>query len=156
MRAVWIALGLLALAPAAQAQSLEGAKQVFIDVGRCEKLVMAGDDYSAGCQGKMANIIYEDQRAAFIFFINDLARVSFVGDTRKQPRVDDDGGEQPLSDVSFKLMGAPMDNIMPAEGKCTYGNPTKGPAMVRCEAESSMGKFVAWFRSTGEPMAILD
>jgi len=118
--------------------------------GTCQKLVIAGQDRSLECTGRLLNTDYDDQRTGFYFILLNGGVITFSnrGDLEKKV-----GPDKRVTPVDLVIIGQYPDkkiDRVAAKGRCRYGNPFKGPSLIECSADSELGRFEATFLSDGE------
>jgi hypothetical protein len=116
--------------------------------GTCQKLVVAGKDRSSECKGMLLNTDYDDQRTGFYFTLLDGGVVTFSnrGDLEEKS-----GPDEITSPVDMVITTRNQKiNKVDAKGRCRFGDPFKGPALLECTAESKGGHFEGTFLSNGE------
>jgi hypothetical protein len=117
--------------------------------GTCQRLIIAGNDASSSCQGKLTNTMYRTGRSGFTFLAGDVAVVTFSG--ADSPAKGDQAVIR-LDKVIFTLVGTGTEpNVVNATGSCSYTNPYAGPSHVSCSASTKAGRFSASFVSDGAP-----
>jgi hypothetical protein len=146
-------VSLLAGAPAA-AQRLEDVPDLrstaFLS-GRCERLVIAGEDVSHVCRGPLYNATYRSGRLSFLFpggeaETNTDLMVSFSGTEQRRQ-----GDRVQLRLDRITLAGNEEGAATEAaEGICEYGDFSSGPMRVSCAGRTRTGDFVGIFTSDGK------
>jgi hypothetical protein len=123
-----LSLALLAGGPAAAQAALKLE-------GTCEKLVIAGQDLSAACQGTLMNTVSRS-RTSFDFAAADGQTLSFAGNGAQQERTEETDPLQPINMVIVgKGGGAPTLAI----GACSFSTPAPGKTAITCEANAPGG-----------------
>ena len=142
-----LALALLAGPASAQtAVTLEGT---------CERLVIAGQDLSAACQGTLTNTAARG-RASFDFTAADGQSLSFAGNGAQQERTEETDPLQPINLVVVGKGGSGTPTL--AVGACSFSTPAPGKTAITCEASapggpSYAGTFVTAAKAAQTPAA---
>ena len=147
--AMFVAGVLLMSADSGRADSrLTGMATVM---GTCQKLVIAGQDRSLECTGRLLNTDYDDRRTGFYFILLNGGVITFSNRGDLEERA---GPDKRVAPVDLVIIGQyPNKKIdrVPAKGRCRYGNLFKGrPSLIECSADSELGRFEATFLSNGE------
>ena len=118
--------------------------------GKCEQLVIGGEDLTSICKGVILNTAYKSGRTGFLFVATNKAIVTFSG--VDSPAVGDEASSR-LDGIILSRLSQDKPNPVgiPARGACLYGNPYRGPARITCTAETDQGPFRASFLSDGKP-----
>jgi hypothetical protein len=134
--------------------AMEGAAQnvpfktlVFLN-GSCQRLVVPNTDLTTNCKPTIVNLLYRDGRSSFAFSDGDRAMISFSGMGQK---VTGDSATQPVDHVTVSAAGGTDVRSEDANGACQFGNPYKGPALIRCTGKTKSGEFSALFQTDGAP-----
>ena len=111
--------------------------------GRCEKLVIAGQDITRNCKETLVNTVSRN-RTAFDFAAWDGQFVSFSGAGPQQERTEETDALQPISLVvpGKRDKDGIVRNPAPAVGSCRFSTPEPGKTQIACEA-TSQGKTYA-------------
>ena len=151
-----LATACAATAVIAQGQSddLPGLSSFAVMNGTCQRFIVAGEDLSEGCEGKVLNTMYESTgRTGFAFLTRSGTSVTFSGvDTPAQG----DQAHSILDRVIFTMDNketnpkAVKSNVVEATGTCSYTNPYAGPSHINCSATTKNGSFSASFVSDGK------
>lgn len=133
--------------PVAIAAELTGIASL---TGTCERIVMAGKDMSAHCDGKILQTTYDTGRTGFTVFVGqDGVAITMSGLEGAKP--DENSQLQSLDRVILNLNiedVAPSEE--PVEGSCAYSNPYLGPMTVSCQAvDRKGGAYLLQFRTDG-------
>ncbi|GJE27745.1 hypothetical protein [Methylobacterium organophilum] len=106
--------------------------------GRCEKLVIGGQDITQNCKEKLVNTV-SGTRTSFDFAAWDGQTLSFSGVGAQQERTEETDPLQPISLVipGKKDANAIVRNPAPAVGSCTFSTPEPGKTMIACTANSA-------------------
>jgi hypothetical protein len=131
-------------------------RYVAVMVGDCERLILAGRDQTAGCNGKLVNVDFGDGRVAFVFtspsasgpiVTTFLGRASIQKDLRSYRLEVDE-----IATTTIDAGGHPANIVESAAGYCTMiGDPTLERARFACAVERPSGATAATFLSAGEP-----
>jgi hypothetical protein len=114
--------------------------------GRCEKLVIAGQDLSGSCKGTLMNTVSRS-RTSFDFTTGDGRSLSFSGNGAQQERTEDTDPLQPINLVipSEKTKDGVVQGPLVAVGSCTFTSPQPGKTAIACEANAAKGRYEATF-----------
>lgn len=121
---------------------------MFMFHGTCDRLTLPEGDRTHDCHPTAGHMIYKTGRGAYWFSIPQRALISFSG---MNETTDEDRGTLNLdlvtvsSSLDAKISGGP------ASGSCTFFNPWKGRAYVRCQAHTKGGDYSAAFTTDGQP-----
>lgn len=154
-------LGLLAAIPLVQAAPADAAKAAkaprahleaaMFMVGNCEKLSLAANDLTKGCDGRLMNEVFSNGRTGFTFAMRQGPVVTFSG-IAPQVKQGPDAAVQPIDVVIWNFNSGPARPIpIPAVGRCRFTNPYKGRATVSCTATAKDGEYSAEFVTDGSP-----
>lgn len=134
-------LALLPLLSAGPALAQQGAEVKM--TGRCERLVIAGQDITQNCKEELANSVSRG-RTSFDFAAWDGQTLSFSGSGAQHERTEETEQLQPVSLVipGMKNKEGIVRNPAPAVGSCKFSSPEPGKTMISCEA-TSQGKTYA-------------
>ena len=136
-----------AVATKRQSGGLQNMKSVIFAKGKCDRLIIFGNDKSAQCKPALINSEFKDSRTGFYFSASDSIIVTFSGMGDNQVKEDKDTAVQPIDRVIVGGAGEPSN--IPAVGECRFTNPYKGPAPVHCTATTKLGKFEGNFVTDG-------
>lgn len=138
----------LALASPASAQTAVKLE------GRCEKLVIAGQDVSASCKGTLMNTVSRN-RTSFDFTTGEGRSLSFSGNGAQQERTEDTDPLQPINLVipSEKTKDGVVQGPLVAVGACSFSTPQPGKTAIACEANAAKGLYAATFVTDAKPAA---
>jgi len=148
MRLFLVAAGIAAvllLAPA-QAQGPAEVTGMFIVKGICDRLVTPDGDQTAACNKVLVLATYSNGRKSYWFSIPKTALISFSGIHESR---DAKGGKLDLDLVTVATSPNPRGNG--GRGSCSFEDPWKGRAHIRCRGSSDAGAFVAEFTTDGQP-----
>lgn len=114
--------------------------------GRCEKLVIAGQDLSAACKGTLMNTVSRS-RTSFDFTAGDGRSLSFSGNGAQQERTEETDPLQPINLVipSEKTKDGVVQGPLVAVGACSFHTPEPGKTAITCEANAAKGVYAATF-----------
>ncbi|WP_375410800.1 hypothetical protein [uncultured Methylobacterium sp.] len=114
--------------------------------GRCDRLVIAGQDLTAACQGTLTNGV-DRNRASFEFATKDGRSLSFSGNGSQQERTEETDPLQPINLLIPGEKGAEgiVRNPVVAVGACSFKSPEPGKTAIVCEATASTGRFEGTF-----------
>jgi hypothetical protein len=131
---------LLALGGQAHAQAA-----IKLD-GRCDRLVIAGQDLTTACQGTLTNGV-DRNRASFEFATKDGRSLSFSGNGAQQERTEETDPLQPINLIIPGEKGADgiVRNPVVAVGACSFKSPEPGKTAIVCEATAATGRFEGTF-----------
>jgi hypothetical protein len=158
----WSGNGLLGAASVSLLAGAAAAGQRLEDVpdlrstaflsGRCERLVIAGEDVSHVCRGPLYNATYRSGRISFLFpggeaETNTGLMVSFSGTEQRR-----EGDRTQLLLDRITLAGSEDEGAATeaAEGICEYGDSSSGPMRVSCAGRTGTGDFIGIFASDGK------
>ncbi|PZQ12936.1 MAG: hypothetical protein DI565_14760 [Ancylobacter novellus] len=142
MRILAAAVSLSLIPACASAQSAPAPRS---GQGTCSKLVVAGQDATASCAGKVSTMTLPDG-TLFVIFNAGRTMIGFSG------RRADVASGAPWP-VGFVNIGVPdrEPNAIPATGACRFGGPTPGAGRTSCSAQTGQGRFEAEFAAAGRP-----
>ncbi|SFD67575.1 hypothetical protein [Methylobacterium sp. 13MFTsu3.1M2] len=113
--------------------------------GRCESLMMDGEDLTATCAPEAVNTsVVGSPKAGFIFGTTDGKAMAFMASTKGFV----EGGtlHQPVDE----LMYAERDqSTFKVKGTCEMPNPMGGPVVITCNAQSANSTYAVRFRTDG-------
>ncbi|MBZ7923084.1 hypothetical protein LAC79_14965 [Ensifer adhaerens] len=146
--------GLVGLPAAAQGMGdLTGVATV---TGTCERLVVAGEDLTATCVGRLIQSIYRTGRTGFTVNIGSGGAITFSGIEGEKPNADSQLQSVDKVIVNRGKDGEPISS-KEVSGGCFYENPFKGPATTKCEGiDAEKGAYVLQFRTDGTPPKLLN
>lgn len=135
------ALALLLMGSGAQAQQADVTMK-----GKCEKLVIAGQDITQNCTERLVNVVARG-RTSFDFTASDGQTLSFSGAGAQQEATEFTEPLQPISLVvpGRKEKDAVLRNPAPAVGSCKFSTPEPGKSMIACEAKSQGKDYAGVF-----------
>lgn len=141
------AVALLLAAGGAQAQQADVKME-----GRCEKLVIAGQDITQNCKEQLVNTVARG-RTSFDFSAWDGQTLSFSGGGAQQDATE---MTEPLQPISLVVPGrkdkdAIVRNPAPAVGSCKFSTPEPGKSMIACEATSQGKAYAGVFVTDAKP-----
>jgi hypothetical protein len=148
LRALLTLVALSACAGAAQAQT------VVTMEGRCEKLIIAGQDITQNCKEKMTNTVIGN-RTSFDFSAWDGQSLSFGGNGAQQEATELTEQLQPINLVTpgqSNKQGV-VRNPAPGVGSCKFSSPEPGKTQIACEANSQGKSYAATFITETKPKA---
>jgi len=113
--------------------------------GRCEKLVIAGQDVTATCKGALMNTVSRS-RTSFDFAADGRA-LSFSGNGAQQERTEETDPLQPINLVipSETTKDGVVQGPLVAVGACSFSTPTPGKTAITCEANAAKGVYAGTF-----------
>ena len=152
-----LVFSLAGVAMPTNAQDLSNLTGMAVLRGHCEKLIMAGKDFSDHCGSQIVQSIYNTGRTGFTVTIGDKGTVAtFSGLEGAKP--DADTQLQDLDLVIFNLGIEGVESTKSSvKGGCGYSNPFKGPTTISCQATSDKGEaYFLQFRSDGSPPKMTD
>lgn len=128
------------------ARSQEPAARTILS-GTCQKLVVAGNDITGGCQPTVARALGSGGMR-FDFPVLDAATISLTG--RSIPNPASGIGSIAVSQVTMTLTkeGVPPQS-KPASGRCTFADPYQGVMTIRCVGSFEREPFDIVFRTDG-------
>ncbi len=148
-RALAVPLALAAASPALAQGSDAPIGTAFLE-GRCETLVLAGQDASAGCRGLVVNVRYRSGRFSFMF-MQEGALTSFSGNN---PVREGSRGRLTLDRITQTTEADTI--VRTASGHCEFGNIEAGPTEIRCAARTDAGEFIGAFATGGPPSRVVE
>jgi hypothetical protein len=114
-------------------------------MGRCESLVMDGEDLTAICVPAAQNTsVIGSAKAGFIFGTTDGKAMAFMASTKGFV----EGGtlHQPIDELVY----AERDqSTIKVKGTCEMPNPMGGPVVITCNAQSANSTYAVRFRTDG-------
>lgn len=142
-----VVLGVL-LCPAGTAQ----AQSAVTMEGRCEKLVIAGQDITQNCKEKLVNTV-TGRRVSFDFAAWDGQTLSFSGSGAQQEATE---MTEPLQPINLVTPGqSNKEGIArspaPAVGSCRFSTPEPGKSAIACEATSQGKSYAGTFVTDAKP-----
>lgn len=113
--------------------------------GRCEKLVIAGQDVSATCKNTLMNTVSRN-RTSFDFAAEGRS-LSFSGNGAQQERTEETDPLQPINLVipSEATKDGVVQGPLVAVGSCGFSTPQPGKTMITCEANAAKGLYQGIF-----------
>ncbi len=139
-----------AAASPAPAQAPDAPVRTALLEGRCDTLILAGQDASAGCRGAVVNARYRSGRFSFMF-MQEGAMTSFSGINPTG-----EAGRRRLTIDRITQVSQADTTARPATGLCEFGDIDAGPAEIRCAGRTEAGAFVGVFATGGPPTRILE
>ena len=149
-----LVVGGLAAALLASSASLSAKDElatIAVLTGECSKLVVAGVDHSAICEGVIANFAYRSGHSSFQFAATHVVAIGFYGTDHA---AQGDESFITVEKISINRLKGEPSIMVPASGKCTYTNPYAGPSRLLCSAISDGKAYSATFVSDGGEPAI--
>lgn len=143
----FVAAAIVFSAAPAQAQDHADLVSMSFLQGKCTRLIIPDGDRTKDCNTALGLVSYSNGRHSFWFSIPNSSLIAFSGMDEEQYG---DDSILRLDLVSFASDPAAVHSGAGA-GSCSFSDPTKGPAHIRCEGTSEAGKFVAEFVSDGKP-----
>ncbi|KQP14608.1 hypothetical protein [Methylobacterium sp. Leaf93] len=114
--------------------------------GRCESLVVDGEDITASCAPTARNSSTTGSaRAEFVFGTTDDREVSFLASAKGW--VESGTLRQPIDEVMYEERGQSL--LVKAKGVCEMPNPMGGPVVITCSAQTSNSTYTVRFRTDG-------
>ncbi|MBO1021690.1 hypothetical protein IPV08_17155 [Methylobacterium sp. SD274] len=114
--------------------------------GRCESLVIDGEDITASCAPTARNSSTTGSaRAEFVFGTSDDREVSFLASAKGW--VESGTLRQPIDEVMYEERGQSL--LVKAKGVCEMPNPMGGPVVITCSAQTSNSTYTVRFRTDG-------
>ncbi|GLS45802.1 hypothetical protein [Methylobacterium brachythecii] len=146
LRALFALAVLSACAGAAQAQT------VVTMEGRCEKLVIAGQDITQNCKEKLTNTVV-GTRTSFDFAAHDGQTLSFAGSGAQQEATEVTEQLQPINLVTPGRSSKEgiVRSPAPGVGSCKFSSPEPGKTQIACEANSQGKSYVGIFITDAKP-----
>ncbi|HEV7319215.1 MAG TPA: hypothetical protein VGO04_11465 [Ensifer sp.] len=155
LMAATVMAGGLASMPAAS-KGLGDLTGVAILTGTCKRLVVAGEDMTAICGGRLIQSIYRTGRTGFTVNIGSRGAVTFSGIEGEKPDADSQLQSVDKVIVNRGTDGGPISS-KEVTGGCSYGNPFKGATTTKCEGtDAEKGAYILEFRSGGSPPKLLN
>jgi hypothetical protein len=113
--------------------------------GRCEKLVIAGQDVSATCKNTLMNTVSRN-RTSFDFAAEGRS-LSFSGNGAQQERTEETDPLQPINLVipSETTKDGVVQGPLVAVGSCAFSTPEPGKTTITCEANAAKGTYQGVF-----------
>lgn len=113
--------------------------------GRCESLMMDGEDLTATCAPEaVSTSVVGSPKAGFIFGTTDGKAMAFLASAKGFV----EGGtlHQPVDEVMY----AERDqSTFKVKGTCEMPNPMGGPVVITCDARSANSTYAVRFRTDG-------
>lgn len=141
---VMACVGLMAPGAAHAENPLKG---LMLLKGRCMRLVIRGQDATRICNPALMNTEYADGRTGFYFTAQKDTVVTFSGMGPEQITLRAGTIVQPIDMIITNIAGR-VDKVR-AVGRCRFGNPYKGSALIACEADTANGSYVGTFATDG-------
>jgi len=141
----------VAVPAAVLAQNGDRPVRAALIEGRCEQLVIAGEDRSAGCRGAVVNVRYQSGRFSFMF-MEMGAMTSFSGTS-----VSADGGENRLilDRITMVRESDPDTLVVQASGSCSFSSLAEA-GTISCRGRAGSGEFSGVFVSLGPPSRVVE
>ncbi|WP_156351967.1 hypothetical protein [Devosia sp. Leaf64] len=139
------------------AQGLSDLQGMASLTGTCERLVMDGKDFSAGCSTTIIQSIYSTGRTGFTVTVGDKGTVvTFSGAEGAKPDPDSQ-----LQSVDKVILNLGIEGVPPTSsattGNCAYSNPYNGPMTISCQAiDDRGGAYLLQFRTDGSEPKFTD
>lgn len=153
--AATVTTGGLASVPAV-AQGMGDLSGVAMVTGTCERLVVAGEDMTNTCEGRLIQSIYRTGRTGFTVNIGSGGAITFSGIEGEKPDADSQLQSVDKVIVNRGKDGGPISS-KGVTGSCFYENPFKGPATTKCEGtDAEKGAYFLQFRTDGTPPNLLN
>lgn len=114
--------------------------------GTCERLVIAGQDFSASCKNTLTNGVSRN-RISFDFSTGQGRALSFSGNGAQQDRTEETDPLQPINLVipSETVPEGVVQGPLVAVGACRFSTPSAGKTAIVCEATSAKGRYEGTF-----------
>jgi hypothetical protein len=138
---------LVSFAPA-HAQEHASLSGMYWVNGSCDRLVTRDGDQTAACNKAIGIMSYSNGRKSYWFSIPKKALISFSG---THETLSGKGGILDLDLVTLAVVADSKILGSGGTGSCTFDDPWKGPAHIRCRGSSDAGAFVAEFTTDGRP-----
>ncbi|BAQ47357.1 MULTISPECIES: hypothetical protein [Methylobacterium] len=114
--------------------------------GRCEALVIDGEDMGAACAPTASNeSTAGSAQAVFSFGTGDARTVMFLASAKGW--VENGTLRQPIDQLRYEEAG--RSHLVKAKGVCEMPNPMGGPVVITCTAQSANTPYSARFRTDG-------
>ncbi len=121
-------------------------REMYFVRGTCTRLIVPEGDRTAVCNKAVGHVLYGSGRTSFWFSIPKRALISFSGQRESR-----DGDRGTLELDLLTMATSPNIPVSEGQGTCSYDNPWKGTAHIRCQGHSKQGEFVAEFTTDGKP-----
>lgn len=141
-----LAAAIFCAAPAEAQDHADLVSMSFLQ-GKCTRLITPEGDRTKDCNTALGLVSYSNGRHSFWFSIPNSSLIAFSGMDEEQ---DGDDAVLRVDLLSFASDPSAVHGGAGA-GSCSFSDPSKGPAHIRCEGTSEAGKFVAEFISDGKP-----
>jgi hypothetical protein len=127
----------------ATAQDHADLQSMYFVHGTCTRLVTPDGDETPGCNKAVGLISYSNGRRSFWFSIPKKSLIAFSGMS---------GGSTTLQ-LDLLTIASTPDAIRggAGQGSCSFSDPWKGIARIRCKGSSEAGAFEAEFTTDGKP-----
>lgn len=132
-------------------QDLSNVASLAVMDGACGKLVVAGEDATGRCEGKLINTAYRNDRSSFMAMIGNELIVSFYGEDHAATG---DTASLTVTKVTITRIGENRPRMTDATGACSYTNPYAGPSHVECKATAGGKTYALSFVSDGKPPSV--
>lgn len=147
-------LVVLGVAGEAKGTASLAIERMLYAAGRCDHLIVAGQDRTAACRPRILNATFKNGHLGFTFLFG-VRSLTFDGYGPDQVKLAPNNVRQPITTVLYldghdALRGAPA-TAMPANGSCAYANPFLGkPARIVCTTTTrGLGVFAGSFTTDG-------
>jgi len=104
--------------------------------GTCDRLATPDGNQTAACNKAVGLVSYSNGRRSFWFSIPHKSLIAFSGISESQ---DDKAGTLHIDLIT--LASSPHANPSVAKGSCSFDNPWKGRAHIRCQGSTEAGNF---------------
>ncbi|WP_279357968.1 hypothetical protein [Methylobacterium indicum] len=119
--------------------------------GRCEALVIDGEDMGAACAPTASNeSTAGSAQAVFSFGTGDARTLMFLASAKGW--VENGTLHQPIDQLRYEEAG--RSHLVKAKGVCEMPNPMGGPVVITCTAQSANTPYAARFRTDGSRPAL--
>ena len=147
---------ILIASPFAVAKGLDDLNALAIVSGRCEKLVVSGNDMSSHCGDKIVQSMYKTGRTGFTVTVGDKGTVvTFTGIEGAKPDANSQLQSVDKVILNLNIKGVPPSSTS-ANGSCSYSNPYLGPMTISCSATSGKDAYLLEFRTDGSEPKLTD
>jgi len=128
------------------------AQTVVTMEGRCEKLVIAGQDITQNCKEKLTNTV-AGPRTSFDFSAWDGQTLSFAGSGAQQEATELTEQLQPINLVTPGRSNKEgiVRSPAPGVGSCKFSSPEPGKTQIACEANSQGKSYAGIFITDTKP-----
>lgn len=137
--------GLVIVVPHARA---DGSTVLVSISGTCTRLIEGGRNLTAGgCKNKALSFNLPNGRTGFMFEDGAGTEIFFNGNGYKQTKLYANKVSQPIDDV--RLTNGGHSRMFHTQGRCVYGNPYIGRAVIACSATTDLGLISTTFVTDG-------